>query len=224
MSSFEKLGAERVPGVLDVEMIARIQEVFGDASRPGHRLTARQLAPVSDLLAEGGHIGDIATVFAKKRAWPVRALLLEKSPKVNWRLGWHQDRTIAVRRRIQVPGFSSWTTKAGQLHVQPPPEITASMLTLRVHLDHVGSDNAPLLALAGSHLLGRLLEEEIEHLVGKAPVLTCLASAGDVWVYRTAIVHASAEQQKLARRRVLQIDYATVGLPGGLQWMDLTGG
>jgi hypothetical protein len=150
---------------------------------------------------------------------PVRAILLDKSADVNWGLPWHQDRVIAVREHHEVPGFTGWSCKDGMLHVQAPAELMAGMLTLRIHVDRVDAGNAPLLILRGSHLLGRLAEAEIDALAASAPKVSCLAEGGDIWVYRTPVVHASEPQSTAgARRRVLQVDYAGFSLPGGLRW------
>ncbi|MCE9559535.1 MAG: phytanoyl-CoA dioxygenase, partial [Armatimonadetes bacterium] len=46
-------------------------------------------------------------------ARPVRAILFDKNPSVNWNLGWHQDTKIAVLQRSDVPGFTNWSTKEG---------------------------------------------------------------------------------------------------------------
>jgi hypothetical protein len=64
---------------------------------------------------------------------------------------WHQDRTIVVRERIKVDGFGPWSIKDGLLHVAPPYDMLARMVTLRVHLDAVPESNAPLLIVPGSH-------------------------------------------------------------------------
>jgi signal transduction histidine kinase len=48
--------------------------------------------------------------------------------------------------------------------------------------------------------------------------LDCLADAGDVWVYRTPILHASDRAANGRRRRVLQVDYSGDDLPDGLSW------
>jgi ectoine hydroxylase-related dioxygenase (phytanoyl-CoA dioxygenase family) len=151
----------------------------------------------------------------------VRALLLDKSEESNWRLGWHQDRTIAVEQRIDVDGFSHWSVKAGQQHVQPPHDVTAAMITLRIHVDDIDADNAPLEILPGSHLMGRLSNEAVEHLGESIEARECLAEGGDIWAYSTAIVHRSAEQRRTGRRRVLQVDFRASELPGGLKWTEL---
>lgn len=105
-------------------------------------------------------------------------------------------------------------------HVAPPFSLLARMLTLRVHLDPVPADNAPLLVAPGSHR-ALVAENAIERTVAKHGVYACLAEAGDVWVYATPILHASDAATRPTRRRVLQVDYAAEALPGGLEWLGI---
>lgn len=151
----------------------------------------------------------------------VRAVVFDKSPAVNWALGWHQDRTIAVRRRIEMPGFGPWTVKQGQHHVEPPFALIENMVTLRVHLDDVPQDNTPLLIAPGSHRLGRLSEATIDATVSRCGSFACQAERGDIWGYATPILHASAAARRPARRRVLQIDFSGDDLPGALEWLGV---
>lgn len=95
--------------------------------------------------APDGPLGRIAAATLGAGSRPVRAILFDKTADRNWSLAWHQDRTIAVRARIETPGFGPWTIKAGMTHVAPPVELLAGMMTVRVHLDDVPEDNAPLL-------------------------------------------------------------------------------
>ena len=111
--------------------------------------------------------------------------------------------------------------KAGLLHVAPPLELLARMVTLRVHLDPVAIDNAPLLIAPGSHHAGRVAEEDIDTLVAACGIATCLANRGDIWLYATPILHASNAAVLPKRRRVLQIDYAAEDLPAGLTWLGI---
>lgn len=152
---------------------------------------------------------------------PVRAILFDKTASTNWSLGWHQDRTIVVRERHDLPGYGPWSRKAGLQHVEPPFALIEAMLTLRIHLDDVPADNAPLLIAPGSHRLGRVPEHEIEGVVTRCGVEACLAQAGDVWAYATAIVHASAAARQSAHRRVLQVDFAPRELPSPLAWLGV---
>ena len=176
---------------------------------------------LATLLNKAGPVGGLAASLIGTGARPVRAILFDKTPATNWALGWHQDRTIAVRERVAVAGFGPWTVKAGMLHVAPPPEVQVGMATLRVHLDDVRTTNAPLLIAPGSHRLGRIAECEVDAIVEASGAVACVALAGDVWAYSTPILHASERADPPARRRVLQIDFAAEDLPGGLQWMGI---
>jgi ectoine hydroxylase-related dioxygenase (phytanoyl-CoA dioxygenase family) len=187
--------------------------------KPGVRLRG---IPALDLhLAIEGAIGQIAASVIGSRAKPVRAVLFDKTPGVNWALGWHQDRTITVQRRVEVSGYGPWSVKSGLLHVEPPFDLLAAMVTLRVHLDEVGADNAPLLIAPESHRFGRLPQAAISDVVNKCGVIACLAERGDVWLCATPILHASRVAASPARRRVLQIDYSADELPVGLDWLGI---
>lgn len=95
------------------------------------------------------------------------------------------------------------------------------MVTLRVHLDAVDGENAPLLVLAGSHRLGRLPEQAIGKMDASRAV-PCFADKGDVRAYGASIVQGSEiVRDGGRRRRVLQLDYAAGELPGGLGWAGL---
>lgn len=152
---------------------------------------------------------------------PVRAILFDKSAQTNWALGWHQDRTIAVRARVDLPGFGPWSVKQGLVHVEPPFAPIEAMRTMRVHLDPVPEDNAPLLVAPGSHRLGRIAEAALAGVVQRCGSAMCLAEAGDVWLYAMPIVHASAAASGGRHRRVLQVDFSSEPLPGALEWLGL---
>lgn len=189
----------------------------GVAGGPGARL--HDIPDLAAPLAADGLIGQVAAARLGGGAQAVRAILFDKNPGANWALGWHQDRTIAVRERREVPGFGPWTVKQGLVHVAPPFALLAGMLTLRVHIDAVPADNAPLLIAPGSHR-ALVPEAAIPALVHACGTVACLAEVGDVWVYATPILHASARAQG-SMRRVLQVDYAAGALPGGLEWLGV---
>jgi hypothetical protein len=217
--AFERDGFRHFPNALANADLVRLEALWGGSHGPGIRLEADSLASVADLLGDGGTVGSIARQLIGRPAFPVRAILFDKSEVANWALGWHQDRTICVAERREIEGFGPWTVKQGQLHVQPPQPILERMITLRLHLDDVPSDNGPLLVIPGSHLRGRLTEAEIDRLVGKSEPMINLARRGDIWAYRTPIVHSSAAAaEHHGTRRVLQLDYSADELPGGLRW------
>jgi ectoine hydroxylase-related dioxygenase (phytanoyl-CoA dioxygenase family) len=147
--------------------------------------------------------------------------LFDKASGTNWALGWHQDRTIAVKQRVPVDGFGIWSVKGGMLHVEPPFELLSDMVTLRVHVDPVPASNAPLLIAPGSHKLGRVADDNVREVVRRCGTVACLADPGDVWLYATPILHASEAALAPVRRRVLQVDFSAGQLPGGLEWLGV---
>lgn len=180
-----------------------------------------QVPGLEPLLSVKGSVGQVAAGALGSDSFPVRAILFDKTPGLNWSLAWHQDRTIVVKKRHDVAGFGPWTIKQGLQHVAPPITVLESMVTIRVHLDPVSPDNAPLKIAPGSHRFGRIEESRISEVVNKCGTATCLADRGDVWLYSTPILHSSEAARVPARRRVLQIDYAACKLPGGLEWAGI---
>lgn len=217
----ETHGAQLFRGVLDESEITALTlslTAFADGGA-GVRLFA--VAGLAGWLAPAGLIGRIPAQFLGAGCFPVRAISFDKSASSNWGLSWHQDRTIAVKQRLDVPGFGPWSIKNGVTHVEPPIELLSGMLTIRVHLDPVPSTNAPLLVAPGSHDCGRIPSSRIGEMVRRCGTVACLAEAGDVWVYATPILHASEAAINPTHRRVLQVDYAASELPCGLEWLGI---
>lgn len=217
--TLQEHGAARRHGAA-ASFLSALQGVAADlpADRAGIRLHG--IVALADMLGPDALGGEAARLLGTK-ARPVRAILFDKSAATNWSLGWHQDRTIAVRERIDMPGFGPWSVKSGMTHVEPPFALIERMVTIRIHLDPVPADNAPLLVAPGSHRLGRIAEADLESVVARCGTAACLADAGDVWIYATPIVHASAASARTGHRRVLQIDYSADPLPGGLEWLGI---
>lgn len=211
-------GAQHFPAAFNAVEMNHLETLFLGLpeDRPGARLN-----PVPGLAEAVRPATRIATSILGPGACPVRATLFDKSPKRNWALGWHQDRTIAVQARIDAPGFTDWTVKHGIPHTVPSFAILERMLTIRIHLDPVDPDNAPLLIAPGSHRRGPLPEVQIPDIVAELGTLSCEAERGDLWLYATPILHASARAATPSRRRVLQILYSADDLPAGLAWLGV---
>ena len=219
-AAFQNLGAHRFHGAVsdDLETLFTILADL-PSDRAGVRL--RGIDRLSRYLAPDGRIGAVAAEVLGDASRPVRAILFDKTAETNRSLDWHQDRTICVERRVAVDGYGPWSMKAGMQHVAPPFDLLARMLTLRVHLDDVSVENAPLLIAPGSHRYGRVAIGDVPNLVRQCGVHACLAEAGDIWLYATPILHASDAAARPTRRRVLQIDYAAEELPGDLEWLGV---
>jgi ectoine hydroxylase-related dioxygenase (phytanoyl-CoA dioxygenase family) len=198
-------------------MLPTLTAWYADAPNAlGTRL--ERLGDFAPFLVPPGSIAALASRLIGRPAQPVRAIAFDKSPHANWALGWHQDRTINVAARAEVEGYGPWTRKQGHHHVQPPFALIEGMVTLRIHLDPVTHDNAPLEIALGSHRLGLIAEPRVPEVVAACEVRACLAAAGDIWAYSTPILHASRRSASASPRRVLQVDYSADTLPAPLEW------
>lgn len=217
---FETEGAQLFQGALLScldDLISALEEV--PTTDAGVRLNG--VTTLHPFLASNGPIGAIAAQILGSFTRPVRAVLFNKSAETNWSLGWHQDRTICVKERRDAPGYGPWTVKSGLTHVAPPFELLTRMVTLRAHLDDVPATNAPLLIAPGSHKYGRIAIDQVDEIVSRCGKTSCLAKAGDVWLYATPILHASEAASAPTSRRVLQVDFAAEKLPYGLEWLGV---
>lgn len=177
--------------------------------------------PLMRDLAVSTSIRQLVEPILGRGAFPVRGLLFDKTPDANWKVPWHQDLSIAVQRRIDVPEFGPWSMKAGVLHVQPPAKILEAMIAVRIHLDDCIEANGPLMVIPGSHLEGRLSAEEIRAFRARTQPKVCAVSAGGVVVMRPLLLHASSAAKTPGHRRVIHLEYAAVSLPGGLRWLEV---
>jgi hypothetical protein len=147
---------------------------------------------------------------------PVRAIYFNKSSEANWLVAWHQDLTISVPERVEMPGFGPWSMKDGVPHVQPPIELLQAMLAVRLHLDDADESNGALRIIPGSHKAGRLNKDQIQKFRAEKAEFVCAARAGDALLMRPLLLHASGRSKSGGHRRILHIEYAGFSLPPGL--------
>jgi len=167
-------------------------------------------------LVLSGRLAEQVAAILGSDARCVRAILFDKTAGANWKVAFHQDRGIAVARRLDAPGFGPWSVKAGVPHVQPPIQILESMLTARIHVDDCGPENGPLRVSPGSHRLGLLDDTAIERV--RQTSIPVIAQAGDVFYMRPLLLHASSTAKSPSHRRVIHLEFAAVSLPSGLEW------
>lgn len=172
--------------------------------------------PALRSLAHSPPILTLAHALLDDHAAIVRAILFDKSPNANWDVPWHQDTTIAVQQRADVPGFGPWSVKAGIPHVQPPADVLERVATIRIHLDDCGPDNGPLLVVPASHLAGILRDPDPADCDSRS--VCCDVPAGGIVAMRPLLLHASRRSTAPSHRRVLHLEFASGPLPGGLQW------
>ncbi len=176
--------------------------------------------PLVSTFAKSPAITGLLNQVAGSAVFPVRAIFFDKNPDANWLVPWHQDLAIAVAKHIETPGFTGWSIKHGTIHVHPPVEILAAMLTLRIHLDDCDASNGALKVIASSHRSGKIRTGEISRQTTAREPFICEVPKGGALLMRPLLLHASSPAESPHHRRVLHLEYAAQKLPNGLEWFD----
>lgn len=155
-----------------------------------------------------------------RHAFAYKATLFDKTAQSNWKVAWHQDLSIPLRGEARPEDWRGWSVKAGVVHAQPPAELLAQLLAVRVHLDDCGADNGALRVIPGSHRAGRLDDAAAEAWRARGTALRCDVKAGGLLLMRPLLLHASSAGASPAQRRVLHLEFAAQELPAGLDWAE----
>jgi hypothetical protein len=126
----EKDGATVLRGAVALSIV---KAITSEQSVDGAGVRQFSLSPVIvAVISVNGPMMRIAKSYLGPMARPVRSIIFDKTPDTNWALGWHQDRTVALKAREDVPGFVSWNIKSGVPHAEPPADLLSRMLNLRL--------------------------------------------------------------------------------------------
>ncbi|WP_230969524.1 phytanoyl-CoA dioxygenase family protein [Nitrogeniibacter aestuarii] len=213
-AGFEQHGCLWFRRAIDTPEIEHLKQCIEPGTHPGHRVDREH--PLFRAVAGGRVTETVRSVWPAAR--PVRVLAFNKTDASNWQLGWHQDRVIAVDRRVDLPGFGAWSLKSGIWHCEPPESVLSNMLFVRVHLDEHTRANGGMEIAVGSHREGRILAAEASRIAGRYPVETTVAEAGDALVLAMHTLHRSPAAQDADARATLRVDFALAPLPAPLQW------
>jgi ectoine hydroxylase-related dioxygenase (phytanoyl-CoA dioxygenase family) len=222
IEQFEREGFAMTPSLLSSDEIATLIELIevqasADAKRGGIRDIMHRVPELRGI-ANHAAIRSIVEQVLGPNSFVVRSTLFDKTEAANWKVPWHQDLTIAVRSRRDTEGYGPWSIKEGISHVQPPTEVLARMVTVRIHLDPCPVTNGALRVLPGTHKLGRLNQNNIDSYIDEARTITCTAQPGEALVMRPLLLHASSPSAVPGHRRVIHFDFATGDLDNGLTW------
>jgi len=225
VTEVEEHGFTIVPNLLDATEVQKLIEALGAADVAGTRARgvrnlAWQVRAVDDLAASRGPRG-LAEAVLGPGPRLVRSILFDKVPESNWAIRWHQDKTIAVKERIEVRGYGPWSIKEDVTSVQPPARVLEDMISIRIHLDDCGPDNGALQVIRGSHRRGKLTGAKADEWITTHPSEVCAVRAGGALVMKPLLLHASPASLKPSHRRVVHLDYAVGDLDGGLQWSEM---
>lgn len=177
-----------------------------------------ELLPSVEILARSPEIRSLLAPILGNTARIVRGIFFDKQPTANWKVPWHQDVTIAVKNRRELPDYHPWSLKGGIPHVQPPSAILERMLTVRIHLDRTDAANGALKVIPGSHRQGKLSAVEIDRHKQLDTSTICTCEPGGILLMRPLLLHASSIATIPTHRRVIHLEYADCSLPAGLEW------
>ena len=194
-----------------------VQNVANSSGTYGLRNLTDVMPQASELLREPKLVSLVQSVLGAD-AFMTRATLFDKTPGANWGVFWHQDLSIAVQQKHDVPGFNAWTRKAGIDCVQPPLELMSRVLAVRLHLDDCHELNGALRVLPGTHNMRRMDSDEIEQQRESVSEVVCAAAAGDGLLMKPLLLHASSPMSVEASRRVVHFEFAALDLPHPLEW------
>jgi ectoine hydroxylase-related dioxygenase (phytanoyl-CoA dioxygenase family) len=216
-------GFAHIAGLLDTQCVRMLSEAIDGLGQSQSGPGIRDLAAKSSVVREIASSSNVMAVICAaldSRAKLVRSILFMKTVESNWGVSWHQDLSIAVRSRQDVPGYSGWSEKDGIAHVQPPELVLERMVALRIHLDSTDESNGALLVSPGSHKMGRIPAGEAAVAARKLGSQTCIAAVGDVILMRPLTLHASYKSKSKKPRRIIHLEYAGVELAAPLQWNE----
>jgi len=171
-----------------------------------------------DKLVNSSLLLDKASEILGSKPSIVRVIYFDKTKADNWLVPWHQDKTIALNKKIAMPSWGRWSIKDGIDHVQPSVDVLDKMISFRIHLDDSDKENACLKIIANTHSKAILSHQEIQKSINNEDIFLCEVRAGDVLLMRPHILHASSKSFKPKHRRVVHVEYSNYILPKGLEW------
>jgi len=218
--------------VIDRDGFAVCEGVVADALRPallrvfdelvgddaGRRDALRH--PAVAELAQSPTVRALAERTLGPAAFAIRATLFDKHERRNWPVAWHQDRTVPVRARREVAGFTSWSRKGAVWHVEPDVNVLSRLLAVRVDLDGSHDANGGLRVLPGSHRLGILTRERIDALLANGGDLCPKVVPGGALLMRPLLLHGSKRAVAAGHRRVVHLEFCAAPLPDPLEFVD----
>jgi len=148
----------------------------------------------------------------------VKSIYFDKPKGSNWFVAYHQDLTISVDKKIDVPGFGPWSAKPGYFAVQPPLAILERNFTIRIHLDDTDENNGALRVIPGSHLGGIYRATEMDKTIVEEDM--CRVRAGGIMIMKPMLLHASGKTTNDQKRRVIHIEFSDQQLPQPLTWSE----
>ncbi|MDC8098975.1 phytanoyl-CoA dioxygenase family protein [Chryseobacterium rhizosphaerae] len=177
----------------------------------------KELPEIKDLIFNENIQRVVKEIFGEKY-FVVKSIYFDKPETSNWYVAYHQDLTISVDKKLDVPDFGPWTTKQNQFAVQPPLPILENIYTIRIHLDNTDENNGALKVVPKSHSKGIYRPETIDWKVETEEI--CNVEKGGIMIMKPLTLHGSNRTTNGKKRRVIHIEFSDMELPEVLQWSE----
>lgn len=149
----------------------------------------------------------------------IKSIYFDKPPHANWVVNWHQDLTINLVEKIEVPAYKNWRVNSERVVVQPNKEMLESIFTIRIHLDDCTKENGALRVIENSHKRGVIdIKEWTKHKEGNEQI--CEVRKGGIVIMKPLTLHSSKRTENKKSRRVIHIEFTDQELPIGLKWKE----
>jgi|CXWL01.1.fsa_nt_gi ectoine hydroxylase-related dioxygenase (phytanoyl-CoA dioxygenase family) len=215
IDEFEEDGFAVFRDVLSARECARLVDALPSLNSAGSRnlLYVREARVVVEKLRTNAGV----SALLPPKAVAVQCTYFAKGAHINWSVAPHQDLSIPVASRIASPECTGWARKEGVLFTQPPADVLANLVAVRLQLDPASAGAGPLHVIAGTHRLGRIKASAIAHAMAGGDLCMCLVPVGGVLAMRPLLIHWSGKSTA-GDRRVLHFLFGPEQLPLGLQW------
>ena len=177
----------------------------------------KEIPEIKDLIFNDTIKKVIKEVFGEKY-FVVKSIYFDKPETSNWYVAYHQDLTISVDKKLDLPNFGPWTTKQNQFAVQPPLPILENIYTIRIHLDDTDENNGALKVVPKSHSKGIYRPETIDWTIETEEI--CNVKKGGIMMMKPLTLHGSNRTTNGKKRRVIHLEFSDMELPEALQWSE----
>lgn len=221
MKALKEKGFEIIENVYSEQEVNCILEQLA-AKNIGNKFGIRAFLSDNPEIAEKvftPQLMEIISTIAPGCDKSIKSIYFDKPPNANWVVNWHQDLTINLVDKKEVPNFKNWRVTPERTIVQPDIATLENIFTIRIHLDDCTKENGALRVIESSHKSGVIKINE--WIKGKAGVeRVCEVKRGGVLIMKPLILHASRRTENQQNRRVIHIEFSNRALPFGLKWKE----
>lgn len=182
------------------------------------RQLVHQIPEIQDVIFKNASFRDLFDSVCDEDYFLSKAIYFSKPPQSNWFVGYHQDMSISVKKRLDSVGFSNWTKKKNQLGVIPPYSVLDHVVTVRIHLDDADETNGALKVIESSHRKGFIRIDENFDKSKYGEEVLCTMKRGQVMLMKPMLLHASGKSISKNNRRVIHLEFCNQEIPMG--WLE----